>query len=258
MPDSKRSPWPSSSSMIIIMIFVLLCLGDLEVQARRHQNQKDFKDCSEIYKSGERRSGVYTVNPYGSGGPFEVYCDMTTDGGGWTMFQRRQDGSVDFYRTWDEYKTGFGNLTGEFWLGNEKIHRLTSRPARWHPMLRVDLEDWDGAKVYAKYGSFMIRSESQKYTMNILANLYSGTASDSLALYHRNLPFTTKDRDNDKHCLTNCARKHSGAWWYSYCYASNLNGKYLGNATGGEGVVWWYYKNDNRSLKFSEMKLKPH
>ena len=85
------------------------------------------------------------MNPDGKGS-FTVYCDMRTDGGGWTVLQRRQDGSVDFYRGWNDYKSGFGQLTA-----NDKIHRLpASRPGS----LRVELEDWSGSRVYAKYGRF--------------------------------------------------------------------------------------------------------
>ena len=107
------------------------------------------------------------------------------------MFQRRQDGSVDFYRGWNDYKSGFGQLTAEFWLGNDKIHRLTAaRPST----LRVELEDWNGVRVYAKYGKFNIGDEQAKYRLEV--GSYSGTAGDSLAL-HKNRAFTTKDRDND-------------------------------------------------------------
>ena len=84
----------------------------------------DF-DCSVLYRLGKTKSGIYTINP-GKKGGFSVYCDMDTDGGGWTVFQRRQDGSVGFRNTWQSYSSGFGSLNGEFWLGNEKIHRLTS------------------------------------------------------------------------------------------------------------------------------------
>ena len=117
------------------------------------------------------------MNPDGWGS-FNVYCDMRTDGGGWTVFQRRQDGSVDFYRGWNDYKSGFGQLTAEFWLGNDKIHRLTAaRPCS----LRVELERWNGVKEYAKYGKFNVSDEQARYRLEVSS--YSGTAGDSLA-YH--------------------------------------------------------------------------
>jgi len=174
---------------------------------------------------------------------------MRTDGGGWTVFQRRQDGSVDFYRGWDDYKAGFGHLTAEFWLGNDKIHRLTaSRPSS----LRVELEDWNGVKVYAKYGKFNIGDEQAQYRLEV--GSYSGTAGDSLA-YYNNMAFTTKDRDNDK-WSSNCAVSYTGAWWYQGCLNSNLNGQYLGNKNDNKGA-WWGHFRRNLSLKFTEMKLRP-
>ena len=174
---------------------------------------------------------------------------MRTDGGGWTVFQRRQDGSVDFYRGWNDYKAGFRQLTAEFWLGNDKIHRLTtSRPSS----LRVELEDWNGVKVYAKYGKFNIGDEQAQYRLKVSS--YSGTAGDSLA-YHNNMAFSTKDRDNDKDRV-NCAVEYTGAWWYNWCHNSNLNRQYLGNKRDYRGVRWYHFGH-NLSLKFIEMKLRP-
>ena len=206
-------------------------------------------DCSDLLKSGQTQSGVYSVDPDGKGS-FNVYCDMRTDGGGWTVFQRRQDGSrVDFYRGWNDYKSGFGQLTAEFWLGNDKIHRLAaSRPSS----LRVELEDWNGAKAYAKYGQFSIGDEQAQYRLKVSS--YSGTAGDSLA-YHDNMAFTTKDRDNDRHHI-NCAVYYTSGWWYRRCHYSNLNGKYLGEKNDKRGLRWYHFRGD-LSLKFTEMKLRP-
>ena len=115
-------------------------------------------------------SGVYTINPDGSSaGAFDVYCDQKTSGGGWTVFQKRLDGSVDFYRGWNDYKKGFGNLNGEFWLGLDKINRLTSSDRY---KLRVDLEDTEGKTAYAEYNLFAITGEWADYQLSL--GSYSG------------------------------------------------------------------------------------
>ena len=215
-----------------------------------------MSDCSDLLKSGHTQSGLYSVNSDGRG-HFTVYGDMRTDGGGWTVFQRGQDGSVDFYRGWNDYKADFGQLTAEFWLGNDKIHRLTaSRPSS----LRVELEDWNGVKVYAKYGKFNIGDEQAKYRLEV--GSYSGTAGDSLiynlrsSYSHNNMAFTTKDRDNDRWSSNNCAVRFTGAWWHNACHNSNLNGQYLGDKQDTRGVRWGGFRS-SLSLKFSEMKLRP-
>ena len=127
------------------------------------------KNCAEIYKSGERKDGVFTIKPDNL--PADVFCDQTAAGGGWTVFQKRLDGSVDFYRGWVDYKNGFGNLNGEFWLGLDKINRLTKTKNR----LRVDLEDTTSKTAYAEYNVFAVTSERTKYKLSL--GSYSGKFS---------------------------------------------------------------------------------
>ena len=127
-----------------------------------------YNNCAEAYKSGIKMSGVYKIDPDGLG-EFEVFCDQKTAGGGWTVFQKRMDGSVDFFQWWDDYKRGFGNLNGEFWLGLEKIHRLTVSGSY---KLRVDLEDFNGKTSFAEYSSFAVTNERTKYRLSL--GPYSG------------------------------------------------------------------------------------
>ena len=202
-------------------------------------------------KEGHTASGVYTINPDGQR-PFSVYCDMETDGGGWTLLQRRQDGSVNFYRGWDEYKKGFGVLEGEFWLGNDHIHRLT---ASQEMELRFDLEDFEGSKKYAIYQNINVLDEAEKYRISF--GNYSGTAGNSLA-FHQGSAFSTSDRDNDKSAIS-CAVMHKGGWWYSSCHAVNINGRYEKGTTSSyaTGVVWYAFRGYHYSLKSTEMKIRP-
>ncbi|XP_070538830.1 fibrinogen C domain-containing protein 1-like [Ptychodera flava] len=210
-------------------------------------------DCHDILVLEKRTvSGVYTIQPDDQGTPFKVFCDMDTDHGGWTVFQRRRDGSLDFYRYWNDYKNGFGFPTAEFWLGNDRLYTLTNQ-RRYE--LRIDLEDFDNENRFAKYDNFIIGDEFSKYKLTL--GEYSGTAGDSLG-NHNGQRFSTRDRDHDA-VSYNCAVTFTGAWWYKSCHESNLNGQYLGGVTGayGTGVVWFHWRGIYYSFKVSEMKIRP-
>ncbi len=168
---------------------------------------------------------------------------MTTDGGGWTVFQRRVDGLINFYRNWANYEVGFGFLDGEFWLGLEKIHRLT-RHSRTHT-LRVEVTATsDGSDKFAKYSSFHVMDGTTANLYKLEVGGYTGTAGDWLT-YNNGRNFTTFDRNNDGDSSTNCAKNNNGAWWYNFCSYSELNAGY------DSGNMRW--KN---IVKKSEMKVK--
>uniref|UniRef100_A0A672LF83 Fibrinogen C domain-containing protein 1-like n=1 Tax=Sinocyclocheilus grahami TaxID=75366 RepID=A0A672LF83_SINGR len=215
------------------------------------------RDCSDIYASGQRQDGIYSVFPTHYPAGFQVYCDMSTDGGGWTVIQRREDGSVNFFREWDSYREGFGKITGEYWLGLKQIHALS---IQGNYELRIDLEDFENSTAFAQYGVFgvglfSVDPEDDGYPLTIAD--YTGTAGDSL-LKHNGMKFTTKDRDND-HSENNCASFYHGAWWYRNCHTSNLNGQYLrGQHTSyADGIEWSSWTGWQYSLKFTEMKIRP-
>ena len=180
---------------------------------------------------------------------------METDGGGWTVFQRRMDGSVDFYLNWADYVHGFGNISEEHWLGLSKLHRLANGSVSTE--LRVDMKDQDGVYGYANYSSFYIGGSSTDYTLHISG--YSGPSNvgDSLA-YSNSRKFSTKDNDNDSSSggvRDNCAIFSLGAWWYGNCHVSNLNGHY-GDTGFHKGVNWASWKGWRYSLNLAEMKVR--
>ncbi|XP_018087095.1 ficolin-1-B-like [Xenopus laevis] len=211
------------------------------------------QNCKEWLDQGGTISGWYTIyTPNGL--PLPVLCDMETDGGGWIVFQRRKDGSVDFFSGWNSYKKGFGHQDGEFWLGNENLHLLT---ATGNFQLRIDLTDFDDKHTHATYSNFHIDGESQSYTLS-LGSFTGGDAGDSLS-GHKNKGFSTKDRDNDSHATASCSNMYQGAWWYNSCHFSNLNGLYLrGNHTSyANGVNWSTGRGYHHSYKVSTMKFRP-
>ncbi|XP_072397440.1 microfibril-associated glycoprotein 4-like [Diabrotica undecimpunctata] len=185
------------------------------------RGERTPKNCKEIFETGNVVSGIYEILPHNKSKPIMVLCDMELQGGGWTHIQNRFDGSEDFYRNWRDYKFGFGNLEGEFWIGLETIYYLTA----FEDMeLLVELTDKNDVKYYANYGRFSIGPELEGYILKA-ASPYSGTAGDNMD-YHLGQKFTTKDLDQDKWPQDNCANFSMGGWWYNNCYSSNPNGQH--------------------------------
>ena len=181
----------------------------------------------------------------------EGYCDAVTDGGGWLVVQRRQDGSVDFNRGWVEYEEGFGSLTGEFWYGLRPLHCLTNQ-GQWQ--LRIDFTFTNGTKSYLSYTKFSVGSANSQYQLSISG--FTGiTTTDPFTVHSPNgMKFTTKDRDNDKYsygkCAINANGNNAGGWWYNSCSLLHINHQYKHKYSIRLSGKW-------HSLPFIEMKIKP-
>ncbi|XP_045738963.1 tenascin isoform X8 [Mirounga angustirostris] len=207
------------------------------------------RDCSQAMLNGDTTSGLYTIYLNGDKAQaLEVFCDMTSDGGGWIVFLRRKNGREDFYRNWKAYAAGFGDRREEFWLGLDNLHKIT---AQGQYELRVDLRD-HGKTAYAVYDKFSVGDAKTRYKLKVEG--YSGTAGDSMA-YHNGRSFSTFDKDTDS-AITNCALSYKGAFWYKNCHRVNLMGRY-GDNNHSQGVNWFHWKGHEYSIQFAEMKLRP-
>ena len=196
------------------------------------------------------KDGVYTIKP-DEQGPLKVYCDQTTDGGGWTVLQRRRSPfKTSFNRNWEEYRTGFGNLTGEFWLGNDNIHRLAAAPVSF----RVDIHERGGNKMYARYENFVVAGADDKYRWNMdsffgdLPNAIYGSSNPNWK--ETNMQFSTPDNDNDNYEEGSCSERFG--WWVNKCGLVKLNDP--------NGPVWSQVPHTGTFLwgSFSEMKVRPN
>ncbi|XP_034156018.2 microfibril-associated glycoprotein 4-like [Pangasianodon hypophthalmus] len=246
------------------MLLLLMVALSLLVHSVPAYNTSLPLDCEDVYnlkisvkKNASVPSGVYTIYPAGSNKPVKVYCDMgCLENGGhdeekWTVIQRRIDGNVSFYRPWEQYKNGFGDAKGEYWLGLENIFLMTYREKY---QLRVDLEDFENGSAYAQYTLFYINPESSNYRLNI-GGYIDGGAGDSLS-YVNGMDFSAFDRDHTGYC----AETYSGGFWYTWwsCHLANPNGlyKYGHVSTGYTGIMWQSWKGYYYSLKKIVMKVR--
>ncbi|XP_058474469.1 angiopoietin-2b [Solea solea] len=225
-----------------------------EISNMPKEDSLHFRDCAEILQSGVAESGIYSIRLPNSTQTVKVFCDMKTRGGGWTVLQHRTNGSISFQRGWRDYKMGFGELSGEHWLGNDIIHKLTSSQEY---SLHVQLKDREGNEAFSHYDRFHIDGEDHNYSLH--AEGFSGTAGRTSSLTHSGTQFSTKDRDNDQ-CTCKCAQLASGGWWFEACGPSNLNGIYYpatSSVVRYNGIKWYYWKGPNLTATMTTMMVRP-
>lgn len=225
-------------------------------------SQQDFtcvpEDCQSVYLNGGKKSGLYFIRPTPTSEAIQVWCDMETEGGGWTVIQRREDESVDFNRGWDEYEAGFGDPAGNYWMGLKNIHLLT----RHSTELYVYLETFGAITGYARYNMFSIGDAASQYELRVGG--FSGTAGDCMVqnnndFFLHGMKFSTSDRDNDlssRDCVGCCG----GAWWHRSCSQSALNGRYFprGSHMGvnDQGLKWKTFQPADNSIKRAKMMIR--
>ena len=172
-------------------------------------------------------------------GTSDVYCDTTTDDGGWIVIARNKKGStVDFNKNWTDYERGFGDLKTEFWYGLDAIHCLT-QSGQWE--MRVDYQKNDKTWSYLHYNQFSVGSASEEYPLTV--GRFTGEGADRFK-YHNGYKFSTPDNDNDnwQHGNKNCAATYKSGWWHRDCYDVDINSQPP-------------YVYDN--VLFTEMKIRP-
>ncbi|XP_061185454.1 ficolin-2-like [Saccostrea echinata] len=203
-------------------------------------------DCLEIMDQGQRISGIFRIYPWNNSTYKDVLCDMDTMGGGWTVFQKRIDGSVSFSRNWTEYQHGFGNVSAEYWLGNDALNALTLNSSS----LYVKLQHANGNHYFQYYSDFRISGADDDYRL-YLGSSSNGTAGDRLT-YNNNQTFKTPD-----HSLrTGCFRLYTeGGWWFRNCHWAYLNGVYGSGkwVNPWDGVI--EYGTDFRSSRMMTRRL---
>lgn len=218
------------------------------------------EDCWAARARGSRRR-VVMIKPPGLA-PREAVCEPAKEGGGWTVVLRRYPTTTNhterenFNRTWSDYRRGFGDLHGEFWIGNEVLHALTSQEPH---QLHVSLKDWKGNAAVGVWNHFKVAGETERYRLSVGGYQASRSTTGDSFHHHHHHTFSTYDQDNDGDNREHCAKQYGGGWWYFSCHTSHLTGAAVTPGEGGHHAITWRSWPPSRTigLQSATMMIRP-
>ncbi|KAH8377654.1 hypothetical protein KR093_006458, partial [Drosophila rubida] len=200
-------------------------------------------------KTGIQKMSIHYVDT------FPAYCDSELAGAGWTVIQRRKDASENFNRSWTDYRKGFGQVDSNYFIGLEKLHRLTNEKPH---ELYIYMKSAKNEIRTARYSLFKIADESDNYKLLSVGKYSAGLAADAgdSFSWHIGMKFSTYDRDNDV-SVYNCALEWLSGWWFNSCYHSNLNGLYKDGVKNLQSGIKWNSWDGVESITFVQMMIRP-
>lgn len=233
---------------LVIFALTVTAIAAAAVGRYRRDDELLIDTCCDMGQPSNKPSGPYIIKDYNKPSNLEVAAYCSEDG--WLVIQKRQDGSVNFNRTWIEYENRFGSFTTEFWYGLKNLNYLTSK-GTWEMI--IDLELTNGTAISLHYRRFTVGPAEGMYVLTI--GEFQGSTDDPMA-YHNGMKFTTKDVDNDKKAFGNCAlyrgiEEPTGGWWYGRCWRINPNMILEDNDSGLAFNDNWY------GFKSVQMKIRP-
>lgn len=182
---------------------------------------------------------------------------MSLQDGGWIVIQRRVNNQTSFNRSRKEYNVGFGDFNSNFWLGLEKIKRITDCTTFELYIGIHSFQDFPNDLAWAKYGSFSLGTDTNDYKLTISNFDATSTAGNALGDHDGEL-FSTPDEDNDS-SIQHCADLFNSGWWFKSCFDSNLNGFYhfTGEHTTQDGIIWDTFLPRTKSMQTTVMAIRP-
>ena len=249
--------WSNKMYWYAVAVIFVFDVWDLAA-AQNHCRPKDCYDLK-CYNVSTAKDGPHTIYPGTPDLPsLPVSCDQETDGGGWIMYLRRLDGTVNFTKNWEAYKRGFGqngNSTTELWLGNENVYQVLQSYGTTECELRIEVDAWDEKQRWLVATNFRMKNESSQYTLDWddVIGPYPDLYTDWN--YHKLLDFRTIDSENQ--ACVGLAGKWNGGWWYGDCTQVFLTGQYFHEETETyKSIMTWSFKK-KLSLKRARMMLRP-
>ena len=248
----------TSNKMYNIALMFTFALLDI-IPAQYNCKPRDCYDLK-CFRVSKAKDGPHTIYPDKSTlTSLQVYCDQDTDSGGWIIYQRRVDGSLNFTRSWQDYKDGFGTNgdgTTELWLGNENVYQMVQSYGYLKGELRIEADAFDGTHCWLVASDFRMYPEGRRYKMDWgrVTESHSGIALNWN--FHEVLTFKTHDNvDGQAQCL----REYKGGWWYGHvndCVQIFLNGVYVKQADSTSTSIAVRSFKPNTALQRSRMMFR--